>query len=106
MKEPTYEIDLIEDGRYLSPVSFMLGIGAGFALGVVGTVLFATYKEDHFTKVVRKTREISDSAQDTAGQLKDKFGDLTEAAKKQINKASGKLDEGIKSLHNGDLITN
>jgi len=104
MKQPTYEIDLVEEGGSLSPVSFMMGVGAGFALGVIGTVLFATYKEDHFTKVVRKTREISDSAQETAGQLKDKVSDLTEAAKKQIKKASGKLEEEYDNIRNGDLV--
>ena len=104
MKEPQYEI--IEENSSLSPISFLLGVSAGFALGVIGTVLFATYKEEHFTKVVRKTREISDSAQETAGQLKDKVSDLTDAAKRQIKKASGKLDEGFESLQSGNLITN
>lgn len=104
MKQPEYEI--IEENSPLSPVSFLLGVGAGFALGVIGTVLFATYKEEHFTKVVKKTREISDSAQETAGQLKEKVSDLTDAAKRQIRKASGKLDEGIESLQSGSLITN
>jgi uncharacterized protein YjbJ (UPF0337 family) len=106
MREPTYEIDVVDERGGISPVSFVMGVGAGFALGVIGTILFATYREEHFRKVVSKTREIGDSAQDTAGQLKDRMGDLTDAAKKQIKRAQGKLEAGIDDLKSGELVSN
>jgi gas vesicle protein len=86
----------------MSTLSFILGLSTGIALGIIGTVVFATYQEEKFGHVVRKTREIGDSAQDTAVQLKDrvadKVGDVTEAAKNQIKKATGKLQEQVDNV--------
>ncbi len=86
----------------MSPLSFVLGLTTGIALGIVGTVVFATYQEEKFGHVTRKTRQIGDQAQDTAIQLKDKVadkvGDVTEAAKTQIKKATGKLQEQVDNV--------
>ncbi|HEY3780168.1 MAG TPA: hypothetical protein VGL56_03720 [Fimbriimonadaceae bacterium] len=86
----------------MSTLSFILGLSTGIALGIVGTVVFATYQEEKFGHVVRKTRQIGDTAQDTAIQLKDKVadkvGDVTEAAKTQIKKATGKLQEQVDNV--------
>ena len=95
----------MENEGGMSGLSFVLGLTTGIALGIVGTIIFATYQEEKFGHVTRKTRELGDQAQDTALQLKDKVtdkvGDVTEAAKNQIKKATGKLQEQVDSVRNG-----
>ena len=63
----------------------------GVAAGVAGTILYATYNERSFNRVVGKTRELSDRAEEYAGQVGDnvrhKAADMVESARHGVESA-------------------
>ena len=98
----------------LSPWSFVLGLAAGAALGVVTTVIIATFAEEKFVRVTRRTRQFGDGVQDLAEGTRDavvnSVHDVAAAAKKQADqfnhlahqqaeKATGKLVHLAEGLH-------
>src|SRR5947209_8910391 len=60
----------------------------GLTLGVAATLIYATYQEKSFNRLVRKTRELSDSS----GEF---FSDLTENVKERAAHLSGKMKDVV-----------
>ena len=76
-----------------SPLSFVFGV----AVGVVATIVFATYSEDKFDVVVGKTRELGDRAGDVASDVKDRVTETAQnvgqTAKDQIKRVTGRVQD-------------
>src|SRR4051812_13272409 len=81
MNELDMDLEAHEDheGGGFSPLSFMLGL----AVGVVATVVFATYAQDKFTVVTRKTRQIGDKAGETATNVGQKVSETAQTVAKK-----------------------
>ena len=56
----------------------------GLALGVAATLVYATYQEKSFNRLVSRTREIGD-------QTGDFFGDLTDNVKDRAAQLTGRM---------------
>src|SRR5689334_19838026 len=76
----------IESNTGVSITPFALG----FAAGVIGTLLFATYYEDQFKRVVWRTRQIGEKAANMAGEVKSRVVEtvhtLSDGAEDQIDR--------------------
>jgi hypothetical protein len=66
-------------------VSFALGVAAG----VVATVIFATYAEEHFNRIIRKTRQLSHRAEEVAGDVGHKVADVAKTVKAKTGEVAG-----------------
>ena len=60
----------------------------GLAVGVVGTIIYATYREREFNRLVKKTRELADRSAEYAGEagqgLKDRAVALVDSAEDAV----------------------
>lgn len=68
-------------------VSVLLGCGAG----IIGTLVYATYKPHHFDRLLRKPRKVAGQASDFVDEVSDDARDATthmaEAAHRGVSKA-------------------
>ena len=75
--------------------SMLLGVAAG----VVGTILFAAYREEKFNRVVRKTRDAGDRSQeylsDLGTQMRYKADHAVEAAVNGVDKVGAKVRRAV-----------
>lgn len=86
------ESDELNLSRGVHGPSFVLGLVGGALLGVIASVAFATYQEEKFGQVVRKTREIGDGAQEKVEAARDKamasVNGVTTVAKEKASRAT------------------
>ena len=67
----------------------------GLAAGIVGTILYATYKEREFNRVVDKTRELGDRSSEYLGDMsqnvRTKAAAMVESAQHTVEKIGDKV---------------
>lgn len=71
----------------------------GFAAGVVGTILYAAYKEQEFNKVVGKTRELGDRSteylSETSQNVRTKAAAMVDSAQHAVDNISEKVKTAV-----------
>ncbi len=81
--------------------SVLVGCGAG----IVGTLVFATYKQRHFDSMLKKPRAIAGRAADKVDELSDSALDATDkvadAAHRGVNAADKASKRAIETLRSG-----
>lgn len=64
----------------------------GIAAGIAGTILYATYREREFNRIVSKTRELSDQSGQYVGDigqsLKDRAASMVDSAEHAVTNLS------------------
>ncbi len=74
----------------------------GFAAGVLGTLIFATYKQREFDRLVGKSREMAGSTQeffeDFEGNARSTTHELANAAHRGVNKVDRAAHNAIDSV--------
>jgi methyl-accepting chemotaxis protein len=81
----------------------------GIAAGVVGTIVYATYNERQFNRVVGKTRELSDRSGEYLGDVRDnamhKTQELVESARHGVESVGNKVHEVVNRVtHSTDKV--
>ena len=71
----------------------------GFAAGVVGTILYAAYKEQEFNRVVGKTRELGDRSTEYLGEMgenvRNKAAAMVDSAQHAVDNISEKVKTAV-----------
>ena len=74
----------------------------GIAAGVAGTILFATYREREFNRVVGKTREMSDRSAEYLGDVGQNVKNKAVALVDSAEHAVGSLSQSVHKMANKD----
>ena len=75
----------------------MASVLVGVAAGIAGTILYATYREREFNRIVSKTREISDNSSQYIGDV---GHSIKEKAVAMVDSAEHAVSNISKSVHN------
>jgi hypothetical protein len=71
----------------------------GLAAGIVGTILYATYKEREFNRVVGKTRELGDRSSeylsDVTENVRSKAVTVVDNAQQTVDRLSEKVKSAV-----------
>ena len=81
----------------------------GIAAGVAGTIIYATYNERQFNRIVGKTREMSDRSGEYLGDVRDnamhKAQNLVESARHGVENVGEKVHEVVNRVtHSTDKV--
>ncbi len=84
-----------------SGLEFM-SVLVGFGAGILGTLVYATYKQNDFDRIVDKTRDLAANAEDRVIELGDRADGLnrkvTTAAHKEVDMAHNVAKNAIDSV--------
>lgn len=70
----------------------------GVAAGVAGTILYATYREKEFNRVVGKTRDLSDRSTEYIGNVAQTAKDKAAALMDSAENAVGNLSDSVRKM--------
>ncbi len=74
----------------------------GFGAGILGTLIYATYKQKEFESVLHKTRDLAGNAEERMQELGDRAQDMnrdvTRAAHSEVNRANQVTTNAIDSV--------
>ncbi len=73
----------------------------GFGAGIIGTLLYATYKQKEFDRVLDKTREMASGAGDMVDDLSDNAKHLVSRVSNAVHRGVSSADKGAKNAVEG-----
>jgi hypothetical protein len=97
--------DMMNETRYSDHGMNLGSLLVGLAAGVAGTILYATYREREFNKIVGKTRKLSDRSSEYLGHVGDTVKSKAVAMVDSAQNAVDGLADKARNKMSNDRLT-